>query len=42
MINGVIALYNVQMINAYKDKTKQIEKEHKENIFVLKITTYNQ
>lgn len=41
MIKNVIALYNVQLINAYNDKTKQTEKEHKENIFVLKTTTYN-
>lgn len=28
--------------NTYNNKTKRTEKEHKEKIFVLKITTYNQ
>lgn len=41
MIKGISALYNVQLTKGYDNKTKRTKKEHKEDIFVLKITTYN-
>lgn len=42
MIKNVFALYNVQKHNPALKQQKGQKKEHKENIFVLKITTYNQ
>lgn len=41
MIKKCDCIINVQLVNTYNNKTKRTEKEHKENIFVLKITTYN-
>lgn len=41
MTKSLIALYNVQLIKTYNGKPKKARKEHKEEIFVLKITTYN-
>lgn len=41
MSKSAIALYNVQLTNVYNNKTKWTKKEHKKDIFVLKITTNN-
>ena len=41
MIKGVIALYNVQLAKITIRTQNRLKKEHKEDIFVLKITTYN-
>lgn len=41
MIKSVIALYNVQLAKFTIKTQNRQKKEHKEDIFVLKITTYN-
>lgn len=41
MIKNVIALYNVQLTKFTIEAQNRQRKEHKEDIFVLKITTYD-